>query len=486
MAPTHAMLVSAGVVMMWGLWAVLFNTAQFGDNVEQFNWAQSLELGYRKHPPLPSWALATVIRLFGPSIYWAYALATLCLLGTLALTWLIGRELLGARVAAAAIVLWGLNLSFSQRAQLYNHNTVLVLFIAATVWCAMRAARARSPTRWWIATGLGAAAAMLSKYQAIVPLAALLVALARTGGLNRPAQLRGLALAVSLLLLLCAPHALWVRRHDFSTVRYASDAVVPADLLHRLGFVVAFAANQLRLAFPALLTIALCWAWARSAPAAPAPKAADEGAPAAQARVWFGALVGAPLIVLVVMALAGGVSLRNHWGVQALQFFPLWLAACWERRAAIDLRRLVRAALIVQGLSLSIYALDHGDPNGVLSRRRIDTMYPAQRLARAAVAHWADSTSCPLRYVAGSVFDAGLVALYTGGRLEVFDTASATPWVRLDDLQQRGVLYVLDEGEALPEGVTHVVPFDLVAGPHPGRAAKTIRLGVLMPLRACP
>ena len=485
MASVHAVWIGAGVIVLWGVWAALFNTAQFGDNVEQFNWAQGLELGYHKHPPLPSWALAAVIRLFGPSIYWAYALATLCLLGTLTLTWLIGRELLGAPVAAAAIVLWGLNLSFSQRVQLYNHNTVLVLFIAATVWCAMRTVRARSPTFWWIATGCAAAAAVLSKYQAIVPLAALPFALARTGGLNRPAQLRGLALALSMLLLLCAPHALWVARHDFSTLRYASEAVEPSDLLRRFGCLVAFAANQLRLAFPALLTIALCWAWARAAPAAPGTVAAAEGVPAAQVRAWFGALIGAPLIVLVVMALAGGVSLRNHWGVQALQFLPLWLAACWQRRAAIDLRRLVWVALIVQGLGLISYAVEHEDLNRVLSARRIDTMYPAKRLAHAAVAHWADSTHCPLRFVAGSVFDAGLVALYSGGRLEVFDTASATPWVRLDDLQQRGVLYVLDEGEALPEGVTRVVPFELTAGPHPGRATRTIRLGVLMPLRPC-
>ena len=139
--PRHAVLISAAIVVLWALWAAAFNTAQFGDNIEQFNWAQSLELGYHKHPPLPSLVLGLVIKLFGPSVYWAYVLATLCLLGTLWLTWLIGTELLGERLAAAAVVLWGLNQSFSQRVQLYNHNTMLVLCIAATVWFAMRATR---------------------------------------------------------------------------------------------------------------------------------------------------------------------------------------------------------------------------------------------------------------------------------------------------------------------------------------------------------
>ena len=134
-APRLVVGVALGVVIVWALWAAYFNTAQFGDNIEQFNWAQSLELGYHKHPPLPSWLLGSVIKLFGPSVYWAYVLATLCLLGTAIFTWLIGRELVGERVAAAAVVLWGLNMTFSQRVQLYNHNTVLVLWFAASAWC---------------------------------------------------------------------------------------------------------------------------------------------------------------------------------------------------------------------------------------------------------------------------------------------------------------------------------------------------------------
>ena len=123
LSPLCAVGVSLAVIVLWALWAAHFNTAQFGDNVEQFNWAQSLELGYYKHPPLPSWLLGAVIRVFGPSIYWAYVLATVCLMGTLIFTWLIGRELVGDRIAAAACLLWGLNMTFSQRVQLYNHNT---------------------------------------------------------------------------------------------------------------------------------------------------------------------------------------------------------------------------------------------------------------------------------------------------------------------------------------------------------------------------
>lgn len=484
LAPWAAVAVVLAVVVVWALWAAYFNTAQFGDNIEQFNWAQSLELGYHKHPPLPSWLLGSVIKLFGPSVYWAYVLATLCLMGTVIFTWLIGRELVGDRVAAAACVLWGLNMTFSQRVQLYNHNTVLVLFFAATVYFAIRASRAaRAAPLWWVATGLAAGAATLSKYQALVPLAGLLLALAWSGRLKRSAQWGGVLFAIVTMLAVCAPHAVWVAQHHFSTLRYASEAIEDAGLLQRAGFIVSFLANQVRLWSPALLALGLCLGWERLS-ASHVSKANDESAP--DLSIWMVGLLWAGLLVLAVLALAAGASLRNHWGVQALQFFSIWLAWRWERQGSIDLKRLVCVALAVHIASLGWYASEHRDPTTVLTKRRIDTMYPARRLARAAVAHWAETTKCPMRYVAGTVFDAGLVSLYSGGSLEVFDTESATPWVKPEDLSRYGALYVLDDDDAVPAGVTNVILFDVVRGDRRGRPAKTIKMGVLPPAVPCP
>ena len=498
MQPRRAAAVALALIVVWALWAGAFNTAQFGDNIEQFNWAQSLELGYHKHPPLPSWVLGAVIELFGPSIYWAYALATLCLLGTAALTWSIGRELLGERIAAAGLVLWGLNMTFSQRVQLYNHNTVLVLFIAATVWCAMRASRSADErsVRWWLAAGLAAAAAMLSKYQALVPLGGLVAALLGSGRLAHRRHRAGLALAIVAMVAVCMPHAWWVYRHNFTTLRYASEAVEAGGPLRRAGYVVAFFANQIRLWCPALAALLLAWGWerfrgrrgARAGPAKSGPiePAADRAvAPSRASAAWMFGLVGLGLAALVVMALASGVSLRNHWGVQTLQFFGLWLAGWWDRRQAIRLEPLVAAALAVHAVSLSVYAIDHLDPASVLVKRRIDTMYPARRLAQTAVSHWSQASGCPLRYVAGTVFDAGLVSLYSGGRLQVFDSEAATPWISPEDIRRHGALYVLEDQDAVPVGATDVVSFELVPGNRIGMPHKTLRLAVRLPAEDC-
>ena len=43
---------------LWVLMPALLNGGQPGDHFEQFTWAHSMEGGYYKHPPLPTWLLA--------------------------------------------------------------------------------------------------------------------------------------------------------------------------------------------------------------------------------------------------------------------------------------------------------------------------------------------------------------------------------------------------------------------------------------------
>ena len=74
--------VAALLVAVWFLIGVSNGTSQWGDHFEQFVWAHSVEWGYHKHPPLPTWMLATVIAVFGPAVASAQALAVVCTLGT--------------------------------------------------------------------------------------------------------------------------------------------------------------------------------------------------------------------------------------------------------------------------------------------------------------------------------------------------------------------------------------------------------------------
>ena len=471
-------------VVLWALWAALFNTAQFGDNLEQFNWTHSLEWGYFKHPPMPTWLLGGLIHLFGPWRWWAVTLAALCAIATAALTWDIARQLLGVRAAAAALLLWSLQQCFAQRVQLYNHNTVLMLFIAAAVWSALRARR--GGPAWWAATGLFAGAALLSKYQAAVPLAGLLATLAWTGQLKGGAQRRGLVLAVALALVAFAPHIVWVMHHNYTTLRYASQSFEPeGGGGHRLWVLGAFALNQLRMVFAALVTALVCGLLMRGRTVPQTASEAASAMPPTEVRAWMIGLLWGPLALLALLALAGGITLRNHWGVQTMQFLSLWLVWRWPRALSADPRRLVAVGLVMHLLSLALYAVQQRDPDAILSSRRMDTVYPAQRMADVAMAEWHKATHCPLHYVAGPSFQAGLVSLYSGGTAVVVEDSSESPWVDPAQMLKEGTLYVVEGDEPLPDGVTAVRTLPLAPPQRAASAVRTITFGIRPPQVPC-
>ena len=57
------------------------------DNIEQLTWVRSLELGYDKHPPLPTWLLWLPAKVFGATAWTSYLAGATCTLGTIALLW---------------------------------------------------------------------------------------------------------------------------------------------------------------------------------------------------------------------------------------------------------------------------------------------------------------------------------------------------------------------------------------------------------------
>ena len=482
--PWHAPALASLIVVVWVLWAAMLNGAQFGDNIEQFNWAHSLEWGYHKHPPLPTWLLGLLVRAVGPVRYAAYGLAAAAAVGTCWLTWLIARRLLGESIAAAAMLLWPLQQTFAQRAQLYNHNTVLVLCIAACVWCSLKAteSRARTGAAWWLATGACAGLAFLSKYQAAVPLAALLFTLHWAGHLGSGRRWLGAALAVAVAALVCLPHALWVLQHDFSTLRYAAEAVEASGLQHRLATLLSFIANQLRMIVPMLLALA---AFALIERLRPSPATQRGATPQGiDSGKWLIGLVWLPAALLVPLDLAG-VSLRNHWGVQTFQFLSLWVAWRLTKGRGINLPRLARVAVAVQLVGLVAYAVQQRDPQAQRSERRLDTEFPAQRLADAAVARWKAATPCPLRFTAGDPFLAGLVSVYSGLNPAVFYGEESTPWISARELAQAGAIFAVESGSHLPAGVTLVEPFKSVPDEAGQPSARTVYLGVLPPAADC-
>ncbi|MCJ0763252.1 glycosyltransferase family 39 protein [Variovorax terrae] len=442
--PAFAALTVAG----WVVLACCVNPAQFADSIEQYNWAHSLELGYWKHPPLPTWLMALAICLMGASPATAYLLAALCLAGCAFCTWKIAQRLLppGSSAPAIAVVLWSLHQGFSWRAQTYNHNTVLVLAIAAMVWATLVAVQSRRLLHWGI-VGLLAGAALLSKYQAVVPILGVLFVLWRIGVLRGPqGQRRGVALALLVACAVFLPHLLWSLQHGLPSYQYFKQSAPVLGYSERIVRWLSFLTNQLRFHLPMLAALGVAVLFARARPAEPSTGAANS----TLVTQWFWGLVGIPFLVLMAIVLLGGVKLQSFWGLQTMQFVPLLIA--WQISRLpfrIRLKPLVFAALAIHLAGAFLYMRSISSPTAQRSLTSADRIFPARTMAARALADWQAATTCPLRYVVGPGFEAGLISVYSGAYPSVLEDGDfhKSPWIDRADLQRRGALII---GSALP------------------------------------
>ena len=253
-AARHMLWLSIFTIWVWIGIAAFLNESQLNDSLEQFIWAQSLEWGYWKHPPVTSWLLYLPLHGLGPSPGWTYVLSALLYANTVLATHKIAELLFDADTATWAVVLLTLHYGFTRRAQLYNHNSVLIAFVAVTVLLTVYALRDQKTWQWmWV--GLMAGLSTLVKYQALVAFLGVLVAIASAGKLKASARGLGWAGVVSVLTL--TPHGLWLLEHDFKPVRYAMSFLADPDWMGTTQRQASFWVAQLRFHLPMLFFMAL-------------------------------------------------------------------------------------------------------------------------------------------------------------------------------------------------------------------------------------
>ncbi len=469
--------VMMATITVWVLISVFTSSGQWGDHLEQFVWAHGVEWGYHKHPPLPTWMLAATIAAFGPSIYWADALAAVCFLGTSFFTWAIARDLFGNQTAALALLLLSLGHSFTARASLFNHDSVMLLTVSCTAWCVIRALKpGRQGLFWWLA-GIAAALAVLSKYQALVPLAGMVLAAGLAGELTTESARRGLALSVGVAAILLTPHFVWLASHA-AAIEYATQSGRSFNAAERAWNVLSFLVQQARYLIGPFVLFGVLRVM-------PGPRPVVNSGNEHRQRAWLVGLIAFPLFVTVLTGPLFGIELQNHWGYQALQFVCLWLARRLRPIAPVAGPRWIVATVAVHAVLLTVLFAD-ADRSYKNATSRVDGRYPAQTLADAVLADWKHDSACPLRLVVGPSFEAGIVSVYNGGRAAVLEGGSLlkSPWVAPTALERFGEVYVASNPSSLPtNGVTTVNSMDVGQATSQGVPSRIF--WAIVPPRSC-
>ena len=207
-------------LVWWGIFTFSRHYLDGADMVENYAWGMEWQWGTNKHPPLFGWITAAWFRLFPVSDGAYYLLNQVNLAIALGLLTLAMRRFLTWDKVLTAIVLTTLASHFGPDSGFkYNANTALLPFVAGFVWSLLHALE-RGRIRWFLLAGVFAAAALLTKYYALVLFAAIGLAVLVTLRPPLISLLRGTLIAGATALLLVTPHIVWSIQHGWPSLHY--------------------------------------------------------------------------------------------------------------------------------------------------------------------------------------------------------------------------------------------------------------------------
>ncbi len=431
-----------GQLLLWSVAFGLTYKAPEIDSAEQFVWAFSLESGYWKHPPMPSWILHELIQLFGPSVVLPFVATQASIVIALALMWRLGCEFMSPQRSLIAMALTSLVTYHNIGGDCFNHNTALLPFQAATMLMFYRATR---QGRWlqWALAGLFAGLSMLVKYVALLPLAGLLLYFVLDRELHHRRQLLGLALAAAVAAGVLVPHLLWLKSTHFLPFRYAHSV---AQALPGLAASARSAGDFLLIQGLRLLPFMaglwfvlgrrgreLNWSTPLAAPS-----------PRDRRFLWITAL--APLVSTLAFGLVTETELQSRWGANAFLLAGwLVLALCRRSDSPLMLSRTLRFTVcdhVVLCLSMTMAKTVVAEQLHVRTRAN----FPGALLARHAQLTWAEYTEAPLRLVVSDIWLGGNIIANGNQQLAVLIDGHylKSPWVKATAVEQCGAL-VLDD-----------------------------------------
>lgn len=485
------LLLCIGQVILWSVATGLAYHSPEIDSAEQLVWSFSMEGGYWKHPPLPSWVMHCMLALFGPSVVLTFVMAQAAIVIAMALIWRLGCEFMSPQRSLIAMLLTSLVTYHNLGGDNFNHNTVLLpLQVAMTL--AFFLATRRGSWSLWAAAGLFAALSMLSKYVAWMPIAGLLLYLLLDRALHHRRTLIGLALGAAVFGLVMLPHVLWLQATDFVTFKYARMVLPTTDPSSSLRATVSFLVVQVERLMPMLF--ALAFLLIRTDKGMAGSLACVEPPRRDRMFLWMASL--APLTLTIIFGLVAQTELKPRWGANAFLFSGLLAMMLVQRR---ETTAMLRAALrftivlhLLLALSLALGQSLIAEHLGRGTRKN----FPGALLTMETVRTWKAHTSAPLHIVVARTWLGGNIVANMPSRLAVLIAGDygKTPWVRPQDVSDCGAM-ILEEQTIDSRGLPGENPaiHTLMAGasatgewnlssdearPHAGHV---IRWGILLP-----
>ena len=443
----------AGLFIFSAIWIVLLNCTTLVppmDNIEQLIWVRSLQWGYYKHPPLPTWLLWAASHVFDSSSLLTYLLGAVFTMSSMAILWQFLAKVRSPSYATIALLASLCITFYNGRLYYYNHNTLLLVINAASAPLVYFATMRRSPTLW-IALGMVLGLGILSKYQIAITATSAFFFWIHIGSWRDRQQRVGILLALLTAVIIAAPHLQWAMTQDSGPFKYALAASSKAysDPLNRLQETISWLADQtLNRALPAWFVLFAASTYYLGRRTAETDNLRTEvlntGDPARLLLLYWGFV---PLVFTATLGILTGAELQAQWSTAFLLFLvPAVMELLhWSKISfsKLQIRRAYFAFVLLQFLLIALQLVT--SPFGPTQWRSTHWRnFNAQNIAAQIATQAILRLGYPIQVVIGPQKIAGAIALQlpespyvlVDGRYDI------SPWVPTDLARRCGALLI--------------------------------------------
>src|SRR5580692_2758103 len=190
------------------------------DEAYYWTWSKENALSFLDHPPMIAWFIRFGTAIFGDTNFGVRFAGILAMLVTqLLLADIVRRVTHDVRAVVFAVLMPEAALYYGLLMAKVSPDTAMIPFAVAMLWALVRLTQSGNP-RWWLAAGLFAGLALLSKFTAVmlVPavVAFMLVPDWRRRWLTSPYPWLAALIAVAVFL----PVLIWNAGHDWASFRF--------------------------------------------------------------------------------------------------------------------------------------------------------------------------------------------------------------------------------------------------------------------------
>ena len=444
---TKALLwVLVGWMILWTLIPSLCLANVSVDIAENVAWGQNFDWGYDKNPYFGAWFSFAVFKIVPTSIaeYVFYWLSQLSVLIGLYAVYLIGREIFADRFSAFIAAVSALLIpSFSHSACEFNDDILCIALYGLTALFYLRGVK-RNDRGNWLAFGVCAGLAMMTKYLAGVLLLPLAILLFATPEGRKCLKKPWVYLGAAVCILLILPNVVWLIRHDFVAVNYAfgrAELDQPCTWGVRLeNFWDTWKYFIYRLIPPILALLIFRRGGKRSG------KFGFEQ--------WFVLTVAiAPTALSSLFALTTGGRVMIPWTIPYYLFVILPLVMFYrpapgKRSLRVFTGFMATAAI----LTILIFGYEHLYRHLYRQKKHCNhNVYPGREVAAILTAEWHRRFDRPCRYVIGRRKQACNMCYYSPDHPRGFfeHDLRQSPWIDPADVRKQGAI-ILWHGEGIP------------------------------------